>query len=58
MDNQANENRHIPQPIRSDGAGGVYRGPRNLWRDLQNPNILVPPKTDSGLIPNLRFSFF
>ncbi|MBM7840659.1 oxalate decarboxylase [Alkalihalobacillus xiaoxiensis] len=57
MDNQANENRHIPQPIRSDGAGGVDRGPRNLWRDLQNPNILVPPKTDSGLIPNLRFSF-
>lgn len=50
-------NPNIPQPIRADGAGGVDRGPRNLMRDLQNPNILVPPETDSGLIPNLRFSF-
>ncbi|MFS0786541.1 hypothetical protein ABC345_09215 [Shouchella sp. 1P09AA] len=25
MDNQANENRHIPQPIRSNGAGDVDR---------------------------------
>ncbi|MCM3782680.1 oxalate decarboxylase family bicupin [Neobacillus mesonae] len=47
----------IPQPIRSDGAGGVDLGPRNLLRDIQNPNLLVPPKTDSGLVPNLRFSF-
>jgi oxalate decarboxylase len=50
-------NPNIPQPIRADGAGGVDRGPRNLMRDLQNPNILVPPETDHGLIPNLRFSF-
>lgn len=50
-------NPNIPQPIRADGAGGVDRGPRNLMRDLQNPNILVPPETDRGLIPNLRFSF-
>lgn len=30
---------------------------RNMMRDIQNPNILVPPVTDEGMIPNLRFSF-
>lgn len=48
---------NIPQPIRSDGAGGVDNGPRNILRDIQNPNMLVPPFTDAGLIPNLKFSF-
>jgi len=48
---------NIPQPIRSDGAGGVDSGPRNVMRDLQNPNMLVPPKTDAGIVPNLKFSF-
>ncbi|MGM0835661.1 MAG: oxalate decarboxylase family bicupin [Bacillota bacterium] len=48
---------HIPQPIRSDGAGTVDDGPRNIMLDLQNPDLLVPPKTDNGLLPNLRFSF-
>lgn len=45
-----------PEPIRSDGAGALDLGPRNLERDGQNPDILVPPATDFGLIPNLRFS--
>lgn len=48
---------HIPQPIRNDGAGAVDKGPRDVMRDKQNPDMLVPPVTDSGLIPNLRFSF-
>ncbi len=26
-------------------------------RDLENPDMLVPPTTDAGLIPNLRYSF-
>jgi oxalate decarboxylase len=26
-------------------------------RDLQNPDMLVPPATDAGLVPNLRYSF-
>lgn len=46
-----------PEPIRSDGAGALDLGPRNIDRDKQNPDILVPPATDFGLIPNLRFSF-
>lgn len=51
------EDRNVPQPIRSDGAGAIDAGPRNMMRDIQNPNILVPPVTDEGMIPNLRFSF-
>ena len=45
-----------PEPIRSDGAGSLDLGPRNVGRDHQNPDVLVPPATDFGLIPNLRFS--
>ncbi|EJL24558.1 oxalate decarboxylase family bicupin [Brevibacillus sp. BC25] len=47
----------IPQPMRSDGTGWVDLGPRNVMRDRQNPNMLVPPVTDAGLLPNLKFSF-
>src|SRR5580693_9190124 len=46
----------IPQPQRP-GHGGTDPGPRNLARDRQNPDILVPPSTDHGTLPNLRFSF-
>jgi oxalate decarboxylase len=45
-----------PQPIRP-GHGGTDPGPRNLTRDRQNPDLLVPPSTDQGTLPNLRFSF-
>ena len=45
-----------PQPRRA-GHGGSDPGPRNLTRDRQNPDILVPPSTDHGTLPNLRFSF-
>jgi oxalate decarboxylase len=44
------------QPIRN-GYGASDPGPRNVERDGQNPDILVPPETDSGTVPNLRFSF-
>jgi oxalate decarboxylase len=46
----------IPQPQRP-GRGGTDPGPRNLVRDRQNPDLLVPPSTDHGTLPNLRFSF-
>ena len=48
---------YVPQPIRDDGAGGGDNGPRDIMRDLENPDMLVPPKTDAGLIPNLKLSF-
>src|SRR3982074_44319 len=43
-------------PRRTD-HGGTDPGPRNLMRDGQNPDVLVPPATDHGSLPNLRFSF-
>jgi len=46
----------VPQPTRP-GHGGTDPGPRNLTRDRQNPDLLVPPSTDQGTLPNLRFSF-
>ncbi|MGG4127654.1 oxalate decarboxylase family bicupin [Paenibacillus illinoisensis] len=47
----------VPQPIRRDGAGGPDLGPRDVMRDLENPDMLVPPATDAGLLPNLKMSF-
>ncbi|MDH7565850.1 MAG: cupin domain-containing protein [Clostridiales bacterium] len=32
-------------------------GPRDILRDLESPDMLVPPATDAGLLPNLEFSF-
>lgn len=45
-----------PEPIK-DGRGADDPGPRNLERDLQNPDQLTPPETDHGTLPNLKFSF-
>ncbi len=45
-----------PQPKRP-GEGGSDPGPRNIARDRQNPDMLAPPSTDHGTLPNLRFSF-
>src|ERR1700761_9212164 len=46
----------ISQPIKN-GKGGTDLGPRDQVRDAENPDILTPPSTDKGLVPNLRFSF-
>jgi oxalate decarboxylase len=46
----------VPQP-RRPGRGGTDPGPRNLPRDLQNPDLISPPATDHGTLPNLRYSF-
>ncbi|MTI33142.1 oxalate decarboxylase family bicupin [Xanthovirga aplysinae] len=47
----------IPEPIRKDGAGASDLGPRDIARDLENPDMLIPPVTDAGNVPNLKFSF-
>lgn len=44
------------QPIRGNN-GATDPGPRNVELDLQNPDILIPPETDNGSLPNLKFSF-
>lgn len=49
---------NAPQPIReSDGKGYYNRGPHNVERDRQNPDLLVPPATDHGTLANMRFSY-
>ncbi|TVX99701.1 oxalate decarboxylase family bicupin [Cohnella terricola] len=48
---------YIPQPIRKDGAGATDTGPRDIMRDLENPDMFVPPATDAGMLSNLKFSF-
>jgi oxalate decarboxylase len=45
-----------PEPIRgSDGA--PILGPRNAPLQRENLALLVPPETDAGTIPNLKYSF-
>jgi oxalate decarboxylase len=46
----------VPEPQRP-GYGGTDPGPRNVERAQQNPDLTVPPSTDHGTLPNLRFSF-
>ena len=50
------EKNSFPQPVRGKD-GFIDRGPRNIPIDQQNPHILVPPVTDHGTIPNLKFPF-
>ena len=45
-----------PQPIRGE-LGASILGPRNLPLERENPDLLASPATDSGTIPNLKFSF-
>jgi len=45
-----------PQPVK-ESVGATSHGPRNVARDRQNPDMLAPPDTDSGELPNLKFSF-
>jgi oxalate decarboxylase len=46
----------MPQPRRA-GVGGTNPGPKNPIRASQNPDLISPPATDHGVLPNLRFSF-
>lgn len=52
----AQQNRNDPQPMRG-GNGGTDPGPRDPIRDRENPDVLIPPATDQGTLPNLRFSY-
>jgi oxalate decarboxylase len=45
-----------PEPVRGD-EGAPILGPRNLSLERENPDLLVSPRTDSGTLPNLKFSF-
>lgn len=45
------------EPKRDADHGGTDPGPRDPIRDAENPDIINPPKTDHGTLPNLKFSF-
>jgi oxalate decarboxylase len=45
-----------PQPIRGN-LGASVLGPRNVPVERENPDLFASPLTDSGTIPNLKFSF-
>jgi oxalate decarboxylase len=45
-----------PEPV-IDQLGAPIIGPTNSVLDAQNPDILIPPRTDHGTLPNLRWSF-
>src|SRR6202142_1454706 len=47
----------VPEPSRAPGVGGSDPVPGDVAREAQNPDLLNPPATDSGTLPNLRFSF-
>jgi oxalate decarboxylase len=45
-----------PQPVEGN-MGAPILGPRNPAREAQNPDLIAPPPTDHGSLPNLRFAF-
>jgi hypothetical protein len=45
-----------PLPWRN-GEGATMMGPRNKDRERQNPDMMRPPSTDHGSLPNMRWSF-
>ncbi|KAL1873414.1 hypothetical protein VTK73DRAFT_1005 [Phialemonium thermophilum] len=45
------------EPIDANGKGGPILGGTNRQLDLQNPDNLGQQATDSGLVPNLKWSF-
>jgi oxalate decarboxylase len=49
-------NGDVSEPVRS-GFGASILGPRNPAVERQNPDLLASPFTDSGTVPNLKYSF-
>jgi oxalate decarboxylase len=45
-----------PQPLGGDQGASIL-GPRNEPLERQNADVLLPPATDAGSLPNLKFSF-
>jgi len=45
-----------PLPYRN-GLGASVLGPWNKERSRQNPDLVRPPSTDHGVMPNMRWSF-
>lgn len=50
------ESSHSPEPIHGKEGASIL-GPTNVPREAQGPDILLPPTTDRGTLPNLKWSF-
>jgi oxalate decarboxylase len=55
LDRDSAEGR-APEPISGDRGASIL-GPRNLAVEAENPSLLLPPSTDAGTVPNLKFSY-
>ncbi|GAA5970459.1 hypothetical protein JCM21900_003135, partial [Sporobolomyces salmonicolor] len=44
------------EPKRGNEGANIL-GPRNPSREAQDPDVVVPPATDSGTLPNMKWSF-
>lgn len=44
------------EPIQGN-LGASILGPTNPAREAENPDILIPPRSDAGTLPNLKWSF-
>jgi oxalate decarboxylase len=56
MSEATQHNGAVPEPLRN-GDGASILGPRNLPLEGENPDLMAPPRTDSGTVPNLKYSF-
>lgn len=45
-----------PEPFSAKGGASVL-GPRNVTREMQSPDMMRPPSTDHGTMPNMKWSF-
>lgn len=45
-----------PEPINGN-LGASILGPTNPSREMENPDVLAPPQTDSGTLHNFKWSF-
>ncbi|HUI96697.1 MAG TPA: cupin domain-containing protein [Xanthobacteraceae bacterium] len=52
----AQEQPSVPAPVEGN-RGAPILGPRNPTREAEDPDLVAPPPTDNGSLPNLRFSF-
>ena len=48
---------HTTNNPQRNGDGTSILGPRNRDRERQNPDLVRPPSTDHGTMPNYRWSF-
>lgn len=56
MEASANAAGNTPATVRGN-KGASDPGPRDTARDREDLDMLAPPETDHGSVPNLKFSF-